>query len=49
VGAIKAGAGPIEEKGKPAQVQLRFTPGAKDLDNIFLLCRYAPTSASGCR
>jgi hypothetical protein len=47
-GTVKAMIGPIADKDRRGLVQLRFSPSAKHLEQLFLLCRYAPISASGC-
>jgi hypothetical protein len=47
-GTVKAMIGPVADKDRRGLVQLRFSPSAKHLEQLFLLCRYAPTSASAC-
>ena len=47
-GTVKAMIGPIGEKDRRGRVQLRFSPSAKHLEHIYLLCRYAPTGVSAC-
>jgi hypothetical protein len=47
-GTVKTMIGPIAETDRRGRVQLRFSAGAKSLDHLFLLCRYAPISDSAC-
>ncbi len=47
-GTVKAMIGPIADNDQRGRVQLRFSPSAKHLEQIYLLCRYAPIGASAC-
>lgn len=47
-GTVKAMIGPIANNDPRGLVQLRFSSGAKHLDHLFLLCRYASTADSAC-
>lgn len=47
-GTVKTMIEPIAKNERRDRVQLRFSAGAKGLDHLFLLCRYAPISDSAC-
>jgi hypothetical protein len=44
-GTVKTRIGPIADQQRPGTAQLRFSRGAQPLQELFLLCRYAPASA----